>query len=282
MQGGRPRSYIVPMAEGTLDKVPEWLADDANDHRVLPMTDVFPTAYHAVCGRGRAGRQRHHHRRRGLGLLAAHAAGLFDPANICPRPPPRPPTGGGTVPRRRTRRHRRGRSGGDDRRPDRRPGCRPHHPGDLEPGDDALRDGAAEPAGRSAGSGWRSSSAHPDIPWDKAFMKNATISGGVAPVKRYLPELWPLLDRPRRPVARADPRLPLEEGVDGYRIMDQREPGSVKVAVTPTAWRAAREALRGRAWRASGPHRSGTVGANGNVQKPRMRPCLAPSPSTAR
>ena len=37
----------------------------------------------------------------------------------------------------------------------------------------------------------------PDIPWDQAFIKNATISGGVAPVKHYLPELWPLLESGR-------------------------------------------------------------------------------------
>ena len=35
----------------------------------------------------------------------------------------------------------------------------------------------------------------PEIAWDQCFMRNLTIRGGVAPVKRYLPELWPLLER---------------------------------------------------------------------------------------
>lgn len=38
----------MPMADGTLKPVPESLADD--DDRVLPLTDVFTTAYHAVTG----------------------------------------------------------------------------------------------------------------------------------------------------------------------------------------------------------------------------------------
>ncbi len=71
------------MADGTLELVPESLADDANDDRVLPMTDVFTTAYHAVLGAdisegdtvlvvGDGA----------VGLLACHAARLFTPAAI--------------------------------------------------------------------------------------------------------------------------------------------------------------------------------------------------------
>ncbi len=74
----------------------------------------------------------------------------------------------------------------------------------------------------------------PDIPWDQAFMKNTTICGGVAPVKHYLPELWPLLESGRidpSPVLTHD--LPLSEGTEGYAVMASRQEGSVKVALSP-------------------------------------------------
>ena len=74
----------------------------------------------------------------------------------------------------------------------------------------------------------------PEIPWDQAFLKNVTIRGGVAPVKHYLPELWPLLESGRidpSPVLTHD--LPLEQGADGYEVMATRQQGSVKVALSP-------------------------------------------------
>lgn len=50
MQGGQSQFVRVPLADGTLEGVPEALADDAHDALVLPLTDVFATAYHAVVG----------------------------------------------------------------------------------------------------------------------------------------------------------------------------------------------------------------------------------------
>lgn len=67
-------------------------------------------------------------------------------------------------------------------------------------------------------------------------MKNITIGGGVAPVKRYLPELWPLPESGRidpSPVLTHD--LPLGDGAEGYAVMNSRLEGSVKVALTPGA-----------------------------------------------
>ena len=50
MQGGQSQYVRVPMADGTLVPVPEGIAGDEHDARVLPLTDVFTTAYHAVVG----------------------------------------------------------------------------------------------------------------------------------------------------------------------------------------------------------------------------------------
>jgi hypothetical protein len=58
VQGGQSQFVRVPLADGTLEGVPEALADDAHDALVLPLTDVFATAYHAVGGgRPRRGRR---------------------------------------------------------------------------------------------------------------------------------------------------------------------------------------------------------------------------------
>ncbi len=74
----------------------------------------------------------------------------------------------------------------------------------------------------------------PQVPWDTTFMRNVTVRGGVCPSRRYIRHLWPLLEAGRldpAPVFTHD--LPLEEAAAGYAVMARREPGSVKVAVTP-------------------------------------------------
>jgi threonine dehydrogenase-like Zn-dependent dehydrogenase len=236
VQGGQSEYVRVPMAEGTLDHVPESLADDANDHRLLPMTDVFPTAYHAVrC----AGVQEGDHvvvvGDGAVGLLAAHSARLFDPASVT------------LLGHHQDRLEVGARLGAT-------------HTVDTTAGDAAeviaeLTDGLGpdrvvlaisspetmrfamehvQPGGSMSYVGMEVFLGAPDIPWDQAFLKNVTISGGVAPVRRYLPELWPLLEAGRidpSPVLTHD--LPLEQGAAGYDVMVSRQEGSVKVALSP-------------------------------------------------
>jgi threonine dehydrogenase-like Zn-dependent dehydrogenase len=74
----------------------------------------------------------------------------------------------------------------------------------------------------------------PEIAWDRCFMRNLTIRGGIAPVKRYLPELWPLLERgliDPSPVLTHD--LTMDDAASGYGAMARREPGTVKVGISP-------------------------------------------------
>jgi threonine dehydrogenase-like Zn-dependent dehydrogenase len=57
------------------------------------------------------------------------------------------------------------------------------------------------------------------VPWDQRFLRNLTVRGGVAPVRRYLPKLWPLLEDSRidpSPVLTHD--LSLAEAADGCDI----------------------------------------------------------------
>jgi threonine dehydrogenase-like Zn-dependent dehydrogenase len=54
----------------------------------------------------------------------------------------------------------------------------------------------------------------------------------MAPVRRYLPELLPMvLDRRIDPGQVFDQTLPLEESPDGYRAMDERR--AIKVLLRP-------------------------------------------------
>ena len=238
VQGGQSQFVRVPMAEGTLDRVPESIADDANDHRLLPMTDVFPTAYHAVrCADVSPGDNVVVVGDGAVGLLAAHAARLFDPKSI-------------VLLGHHHDRLAIGRELGATHTIDTRAGSPEDMLKDLTDGLGADRIVLAisspetmafavdqiQAGGAISWVGMEVFLGAPEIPWDAAFMKNITISGGVAPVKRYLPELWLLLESGRidpSPVLTHD--LPLGDGAEGYAVMNSRQEGSVKVALSPGA-----------------------------------------------
>jgi threonine dehydrogenase-like Zn-dependent dehydrogenase len=69
-------------------------------------------------------------------------------------------------------------------------------------------------------------------PVGRMFQKNVGLAGGVAPVRRYLPELLELVTSGRiDPGLVFDSAVPLEEAAEGYRAMDERR--SIKVQVNP-------------------------------------------------
>ena len=71
-----------------------------------------------------------------------------------------------------------------------------------------------------------------ELPIRRMFGKNIGLAGGMAPVRRYLPELMALvLDGKINPGIVFDTTLPLDEVAEGYRAMDERR--SVKVLIRP-------------------------------------------------
>ena len=71
-----------------------------------------------------------------------------------------------------------------------------------------------------------------ELPVRTMFSKNVGLAGGVAPVRRYLPELLGLvLDGSIDPSPVFDLRLPLSEVAEGYRAMDERR--AIKVYLDP-------------------------------------------------
>lgn len=70
------------------------------------------------------------------------------------------------------------------------------------------------------------------LPVDRMFAKNVGLAGGVAPVRRYLPELLELVTSGAvNPGLVFDSVLPLSEVAEGYKAMDERR--SVKVLLQP-------------------------------------------------
>ncbi len=70
------------------------------------------------------------------------------------------------------------------------------------------------------------------LPVLRMFAKNVGLAGGIAPVRRYLPDLLDrVLSGAVEPGLVFDATLPLDEVAEGYRRMDQRE--SIKVMLRP-------------------------------------------------
>lgn len=71
-----------------------------------------------------------------------------------------------------------------------------------------------------------------ELPVRRMFQKNVGLAGGIAPVRRYLPELLDLVLAGRiNPGLVFDSTLPLDQVAEGYRAMDERR--AVKVLIQP-------------------------------------------------
>jgi threonine dehydrogenase-like Zn-dependent dehydrogenase len=70
------------------------------------------------------------------------------------------------------------------------------------------------------------------LPVRQMFVRNVGLAGGMAPVRRYLPDLLPLvLDGSIQPGRVFDKTLPIAEVAEGYRAMDERT--AIKVFLQP-------------------------------------------------
>jgi threonine dehydrogenase-like Zn-dependent dehydrogenase len=71
-----------------------------------------------------------------------------------------------------------------------------------------------------------------ELPIRRMFQKNVGLAGGMAPVRRYLPELLELVLSGRiDPGIVFDTTLPLDDVAEAYRLMDERR--SIKVLLEP-------------------------------------------------
>ena len=71
-----------------------------------------------------------------------------------------------------------------------------------------------------------------ELPIRRMFAKNVGLAGGMAPVRRYLPELLDLVTTGRIDPGKVfDLALPLDEVAQGYVAMDERR--AIKVMIEP-------------------------------------------------
>jgi len=74
----------------------------------------------------------------------------------------------------------------------------------------------------------------PAINWFDQFLRNISVTGGLVPGPRYIPELLELVQAGTLdPAPMLSHRLPLTEAAEGYRLMAARAEGVTKVALTP-------------------------------------------------
>jgi threonine dehydrogenase-like Zn-dependent dehydrogenase len=73
-----------------------------------------------------------------------------------------------------------------------------------------------------------------ELPVRRMFVKNIGLAGGIAPVRRYLPDLLKrVLDGEIDPGKVFDLTLPMDQVAEGYAAMDERR--AIKVALTPVS-----------------------------------------------
>ncbi len=238
VQGGQSEFVRVPFADATLHKMPESLAGEENESKLLPLVDVMSTGWHGLTrGGAKAGQNVVVIGDGAVGLSAVHGAAALGAANVI---------------------------------------CTGHHPDRLALATTlgatetiASRDNAeitarvheltdgqgAHVVVDSISSGESMATAHatvraggaiaclgmdhfmgktPEVNWFDQFLRNITITGGLVPGKSYFPQLLDLVASGKMdPSPMLTHHLPLSEGPSGYTMMAERQDGVVKVALKP-------------------------------------------------
>jgi threonine dehydrogenase-like Zn-dependent dehydrogenase len=240
VQGGQAELVRVPLADTTLEPMPEALAEPGRELTLLPLVDPMSTGWHGLTAAGAAPGQSVAIVGDGsIGLAAVHGARAKGAERIV---------------------------------------CLGHHAGRLETATalgatltvDSRDDAEITEAvmGHTGGQGAHvvvdsisspqsMATAHacvrpggtiaclgmdhfmgktPSVDWRDQYLRNISITGGLVPGKRYFPELLALAERGAiDPAPMLSHRLALEEAAEGYRMMADRTEGVVKVALTPKA-----------------------------------------------
>ncbi len=236
VEGGQSEFIRVPEADGTLVVIPEALAGDAHDLAVLPLGDVFSTGFHGVVnagvgegstvvvlGDGAVGvcavqgaalrgasvviHVGHHDDR--LAIAAANGAThTINAKKDDPIEAIKALTGG------------RGADAVVETISSN---------ASLARALEAVRDG-----GSVSVLGMSHFFEPVDQPYSAAFMRNLHLHPGVCPSRAYIPELLTALEQGKiNPAVVLTHDLPLSDAARGFEIMDTRETGSIKVALTP-------------------------------------------------
>ncbi len=237
-QGGQAEFVRVPLADGTLHPMPESLSDPEHEMKLLPLVDVMSTGWHGLT---RAGTQPGHNvvviGDGAVGLSAVHSAAAMGAANIvCTGHHPdrlamATALGATEVIPSRDNDEIKARvfelTNGEGA----------HVVVDSISSTESMA--TAHAAVRAGGSIACLGMDHfmgktPEVNWFDQFLRNITITGGLVPGKAYIPRLLELVVAGKMdPSPMLTHRLPLADGVEGYKMMAERREGVVKVALAP-------------------------------------------------
>jgi len=235
--GGNPgcqAEYVrVPLADGTLVKVPESLADDSNDERVLFIGDNIATGYHgavkgdiqpgdvvAVLGDG------------AVGLFATYCATLFNPSKVF------------TIGHHDDRLKIAKKYGADitinSLKEDPSEKIKAETDGR---GADVIIEGVGTTDSlqssiqlvRAGGTVSFIGLFYEPFPMNMTdfFLRNLNLRGGVAPSRGYASKLLSIVEAKKLDPTHIVYSLPLDQAAEGYRLMDQRKEGAIKVVLSP-------------------------------------------------
>lgn len=238
-QGGQSEYVRVPLAQTTLHRVPDELAD-ADDAALVAICDMMSTGWHgltkarvrqgdavAVIGDG------------AVGLAAVHGARAMGAERIVclghhpDRLEVARALGATAVVDSRDAEEIREltleASGGDGA----------HAVIDTISGTSSMESAHAvvRPGGSIAALGMdHFMGKTPQVNWYDQFVRNISVTGGLVPGGAYIPILLGQLAEGRiAPAPLFTHRLPIAEGPEGYRMMNDRVEGVIKVAVAPGA-----------------------------------------------
>jgi alcohol dehydrogenase len=237
-EGGQSEWVRVPLADATLYRAPEALSGPEHAPTLLTLVDMMSTGWHGLTGGGvRAGQAvvvigdgavglgavhgaraldaepvvclGHHEERLAMAerLGATHAVSSRDTAEIAERV--REATGGEGA----------------------------HTVVDTISGTASME--TAHACVRAGGTIATLGMDHfmgktPSVNWYDQWLRNITVTGGYVPGGHYLPRLLELAEAGRiAPAPMLSHHLPLEQAPEGYRMMDRREEGVIKVALRP-------------------------------------------------
>ena len=238
VQGGQSELVRVPLADGTLVRMPEVLSDPEHEATLLPLVDVMSTGWHGLTGcRIEAGQAVVVIGDGAVGLSAVHGARALDAGPIV------------CLGHHEDRLALARRLGATHTATSRNPeeireivaeatgGQGAHGVVDTISSTESME--AAYAAVRSGGTIASMGMDHfmgkrPEVNWYHQFTRNITITGGYIPGPAYLGRLLSLVEAGRMdPSPLITHRLPVAAAPEGYRLMADRAEGVVKVALTP-------------------------------------------------
>lgn len=239
VQGGQSELVRVPLADTTLLRMPEALAGEDRERSLLPLVDVMSTGWHGLTSAGATSGDSVVVIGDGaVGLAAVHGARAKGAERIVAL---------GHHADRLAVATALGATLTVDSRDDEeiRQLVMEHTNGEgahvvvdsiSSPGSMATAHATVRPGGTIACLGMdHFMGSTPTINWFDQFLRNISVTGGLVPGPRYIPELLGLVEAGKLdPAPMLSHAMPLDEAPEGYRLMASRAPGVTKVALQPS------------------------------------------------